>query len=194
VTHFLVTYGLVVLFVAVALESAGVPVPGETSLIAASALASRGYFNIGTVIAVAATAAILGDNGGYWTGRWGGRRLLGRFALSRRYAERVFPKAEQFFARYGGSAVFLARFVTGLRVSAAWMAGISRMGWWRFLLWNAAGGAAWSTLVGLVGYVLGHAALTAMSRYYWPVSAAVLLAMAAAGAIVWWRRRRPLRA
>ena len=159
-------------------------------MIAASTLAAQGYFDIATVIVIAATAAILGDNAGYWAGRWGGRRLLGRSALIRRYAERVLPKAEQFFARYGGSAIFLARFITGLRVGAAWMAGISRMDWWRFLLWNAAGGAVWATVVGLVGYILGHAALTVMSRYHWLVSSAVLLAMVAAGAIVWWWRRR----
>jgi membrane protein DedA with SNARE-associated domain len=117
--------------------------------------------------------------------------MASRPSLSRRYAERVLPKAEQLFARYGGSAIFLARFITGLRVGAAWMAGISRMDWWRFLLWNAAGGAVWATVVGLVGYVLGHAALTVMSRYHWLASAAVLLAMAAAGVVVWWRRRDP---
>jgi membrane protein DedA with SNARE-associated domain len=144
-THFIVTYGLGALFVAVALESAGMPVPGETSLIAAGALASQGYFDIGMVIVIAAMAAIMGDNAGYWAGRWGGRGLLGRSALIRRYAERVLPKAEQFFAHHGGSAVFLARFIAGLRVGAAWMAGMSRMDWRRFLPWNGAGGVVWAT-------------------------------------------------
>jgi membrane protein DedA with SNARE-associated domain len=189
-THFIVTYRLGALFVAVALESAGVPVPGETSLIATSALASQGYFDIGMVIIIAAMAAIVGDNAGYWAGRWGGRQLLGRSALIRRYAERVLPKAEQFFAHHGGPAVFLARFIAGLRVGAAWMAGMSRMDWRRFLLWNGAGGVVWATVVGLAGYLLGHAGLAVLSRDHWLAAAAVLLAIAAGGAIVWWRRRR----
>jgi membrane protein DedA with SNARE-associated domain len=194
VNHFIATYGLGALFMTVALESAGLPVPGETSLLAASALASRGYFDIGRVIVIAAIAAIVGDNVGYWVGRWGGRWLLGRSAIIRRYAERVLPKAEQFFARYGGAAVFLARFVTGLRVTAAWMAGISRMDWWRFLFWNAAGAVVWATVVSLAGYLLGHAAFAVVSRYQWLGAAAALLAMAAGAAIVWWRRHRSQRA
>jgi membrane protein DedA with SNARE-associated domain len=193
-THLIVTYGLGAVFAAVALESAGVPVPGEASLIAASALASQGYFNMAKVIGIAAMAAIVGDNFGYWAGRWGLRRLLGRSALIRRYAERVVPKAERFFARHGGSTVFLARFITGLRVSAAWLAGMSHMDWRRFLLWNAAGGVVWATVVGLAGYLLGDAALAVLLRYHWLAAAAVLLAIAAGGAIVWWKRQPSQRA
>lgn len=116
-------YGLEILFVAVALESVGVPVPGESSLIAAGVLASRGDLQMSGVVAVAATAAIVGDNVGYVLGRWGGRRLLDRWGPLRRCGPRVLPKTERFFARYGGAAVFLGRFITGIRVAAAWMAG-----------------------------------------------------------------------
>jgi membrane protein DedA with SNARE-associated domain len=166
VTHLIATYGLGILFAAVALESAGVPVPGEASLIAASALASRGDFHIGIVIAIAATAAIAGDNMGYVVGRWGGRRLLERWGPLRRLGERVLPTTQRFFARYGGAAVFLARFVTGVRVAAAWTAGLSRMQWWRFLLWNALGAVVWATVVALAGDVLAQAALAALSRLH----------------------------
>ncbi len=179
--HLIATYGLVGLFLAVALESAGVPGPGETSLISASVLASQGYFDIGWVILVAAVAAILGDNAGYWLGRWGGRRLLDRFALLRPYAERILPRAERFVARHGGKTVFLARFIAGLRVSAAWIAGIPRMDWWRFMLWNAARGIAGATAVGLAGYWLGHVASAVISRYGWLAAAALVLV---AGAVV----------
>jgi membrane protein DedA with SNARE-associated domain len=163
-THLIATYGLGILFAAVALESAGMPVPGEASLIAASALASRGNFHIGTVIGIAATAAIAGDNMGYVLGRWGGSRLLQRWGPLRRFGERMLPATERFFARYGGAAVFLARFVTGVRVAAAWTAGLSRMDWWRFLLWNALGAVAWATVVALAGDVLGQAVLAVLSR------------------------------
>ena len=163
-SEFIATYGLVVVFVAVALESAGVPMPGETSVIAASVLAAHGGPHLGSVIVVAATGAILGDNLGYWAGRYGARRLLRRSALLRRHAARVLPKTERFFARYGGAAVLLARFVPGVRVAAAWMAGTSRMDWWRFLFWNAAGGVVWAAVVGLAGDALGRAALDVLSR------------------------------
>ena len=163
-TEFIATYGLGILFVAVALESVGVPVPGESSLIAASVLASRGDFHIGIVIAVAAIAAIVGDNVGYVIGRCGGRRLLERWRPLRRLAERALPRAERFFARYGGAAVFLARFVAGVRVAAAWMAGVSSMDWRRFLVWNAFGAVVWAGVVALMGDVFGSVVHGALSR------------------------------
>jgi membrane-associated protein len=148
-------YGLEILFVAVALESVGVPVPGESSLIAAGVLASRGDLQMSAVVAAAATAAIVGDNVGYVLGRWGGRRLLDRWGPLRRFGPR---------ARYGGAAVFLGRFITGIRVAAAWMAGVSCMQWWRFLLWNALGAIVWATVVALSGDVVGQAARAALSH------------------------------
>src|SRR5213595_290997 len=135
-------YGLFLLFVLVAMESAGIPLPGETALVAAGVLASRGDMDIVAVIAVAATAAIVGDNIGYWAGRLGGRRLLERWEPLERHASRVLPWSERFFQRHGGKTIFLARFVAVLRVTAALVAGISRMHWWLFFLWNAAGGIA----------------------------------------------------
>jgi membrane protein DedA with SNARE-associated domain len=84
--------------------------------------------------------------------------------------------------------VFFAPLIAGLRVAATWMAGMSRMDWWRFLLWNAAGGMAWATVVGLTGEVLGHAALAVLSRVPWLAAAATLLALIAAGAMAWRRR------
>lgn len=156
-TDLLQTYGLPVLFLIIALESAGVPLPGETALIAAAVLASQGHLEIGAVVVVSALAAIVGDNIGYWVGRLGGRRLLYRNRLSARYAERFLPPAERFFARHGGKTVFLARFISGLRVAGALMAGISRMPWWGFLVWNAVGGVVWATGIGLTAFYCGLA-------------------------------------
>ena len=160
-THLVDQYGLAFLFVIVALESAGAWLPGETALIAAAVLASQGQFPLSAVVAIAAAAAILGDNLGYWIGRTFGRGILERFERVRR----LLPRAERFFAKHGGKAVFLARFIAGLRVTAAWMAGVGQMPWWRFLFWNACGGIAWAIGIGVLAYYAGRAAADAASQY-----------------------------
>jgi membrane protein DedA with SNARE-associated domain len=165
VTHFIQDYGLWFLFGVVCLESAGLWLPGETALIAAGVYASKGHLAIREVIVVAAVAAIIGDNIGYWLGREGGRRLIYRWGWSRRIADRVLPPAERFFERHGGKAVFLARFFGGVRVTGAWMAGITHMSWWKFLFWNALGGVVWATVVGLVSFYAGKAAADAIAHY-----------------------------
>jgi membrane protein DedA with SNARE-associated domain len=189
-THFISHYGLVFLFGIVCLESAGLWVPGETALIAAGVYASNGHLPIAGVIGVAAAGAIIGDNIGYWLGREGGRRLLYRYAILTRFAERVMPPAERFFTRHGGKAVFLARFFGGVRVTGAWMAGITRMPWWRFLFWNAAGGIVWATGVGLVAFYGGKAAADTIAKYgvYGGIAVAVAVVLAIAGLHVWRRR------
>jgi len=187
VTHLLLTHGLALLFALVAIESAGVPLPGETALIAAAVLASQGHYSIVAVIAVAAAGAIVGDNVGYWLGRKGGRTLLARVPLVRDHFERVLPPSERFFERHGSKTVFIARFFAVLRVTAAWLAGISRMPWWRFLLWNAAGGIVWAVVVGLVAYEVGRAAADAISRYglYAGIGVAVVVVTVVVGARFW---------
>jgi membrane protein DedA with SNARE-associated domain len=190
VTKLLLDYGLVLLFVLVAVESMGVPLPGETALIAAAVLASNGHYSIVAVIVVASAGAIFGDNVGYWIGRKGGRALLRRIPYLRDYFERVLPPAERFFKRHGAKAVFFGRFVSILRVTAAWLAGISHMSWWRFLAWNAAGGIAWATAVGIVAYYAGRAAADAINRYgLYAGIAVVVLVLVAAGGIHLWRRQ-----
>jgi len=166
VTHFFTSHGLPLLFAVVLLESFGIPLPGETALIAFGILASQGHYSIVWVIVVAATGAIVGDNLGYWLiGRLGGRELFERWGPLRRYSERFLPAAERLMARHGGKVVFFGRFITVLRYTAAWAAGIGRMHWWKFLFWNAAGGICWATAVGLVAYYSGHAAADAIQRY-----------------------------
>jgi membrane protein DedA with SNARE-associated domain len=166
VTDFFTSHGLPLLFVVVMLESFGIPLPGETALIAFGVLASQGHYSIVEVIAVAAAAAIVGDNLGYWLiGRLGGRRLFQRWDPLRRYSERVLPTAERLMAKHGGKTVFFGRFISILRFTAAWVAGIGRMRWGKFLFWNAAGAICWATLVGLVAYYAGNAAADALERY-----------------------------
>jgi membrane protein DedA with SNARE-associated domain len=189
VTHLLLDYGLVLLFVLVAVESAGIPLPGETALITAGVLA-HDHYGIEWVIVVAAAGAIVGDNLGYTLGRVGGRKLLERFELTRRYAERALPPAERFFARHGGKTVFFGRFVAFLRITSAWLAGISRMPWWRFFAWNAAGGIVWATGTGLLAYWAGKAAADAVQRYgLYAVVVLVVLGVVALLGLRFWRRR-----
>ena len=150
--------GYPLLFLLVGAESAGALLPGETALIVAAALASQGRLSLPLVIAVAAGAAILGDNIGYLIGRRGLRRLIdrpGRWAAGRR---RLVERGEVFFARRGPSAVFFGRWLPGLRVVASWLAGANRMPWPRFLVWNALGGIAWASTVGTLAYLLGRSA------------------------------------
>jgi membrane protein DedA with SNARE-associated domain len=190
VTHFITQYGLLFLFGIVCLESAGLWLPGETALIAAGVYAAEGNLSITAVIAVAAAGAIIGDNIGYWLGREGGRRLIERYGWLRRIAERLLPPAERFFARHGGKAVFLARFFGGVRVTGAWMAGITRMSWWRFLFWNAAGGVVWAIAVGLVSFYAGRAVADTIARYgvYGGIAVAIMFVLAI-GALHVWRNR-----
>jgi membrane protein DedA with SNARE-associated domain len=186
----LLQHGLVLLFLLVAMESAGVPLPGETALIAAAILAERGHYSIVAVIVIAAAAAIVGDNAGYWIGRKGGRALLRRIPVVHHYAERALPPSERFFRRHGAKTVFFGRFIAILRVTAAWVAGISRMPWWRFLFWNAAGGIAWAVLVAVVAYVFGRAAADAIGRYGLLGAAAIVVVgvVALVGLKVWRNR------
>lgn len=184
------SWALVLLFLLIGIESAGVPLPGETALVASGVLASQGKLNIATVIVVASAAAIIGDNCGYWLGRKGGRRLLERWSLVSRHTQKVLPRAERIFARHGGKTVFFGRFIAILRITAAWMAGIAHMPWGRFLLFNVAGGILWATLVGLVAYFLGRAAANAIQTY--GLYAAGAIALVTVGLLLgfrWWERR-----
>jgi membrane protein DedA with SNARE-associated domain len=165
-THFFTSHGLPLLFAVVMLESFGLPLPGETALIAFGVLASQGHYSIVTVIAVAAAAAIIGDNLGYWLiGRLGGRRLFESWGPLRRQADRFLPPTERLMAKHGGKIVFFGRFITVLRYTAAWAAGIAKMPWGEFLFWNAAGGICWATAVGLIAYYAGSAVADSIQRY-----------------------------
>ena len=164
--HFFTHHGLPLLFVVIMLESFGIPLPGETALIFFGLLAAKGNYDIVVVIVVAAAAAIVGDNLGYWLiGRLGGRALFRRTRWLSRWADSVIPRAERIMKRHGGKTVFFGRFIAILRFTAAWVAGLGRMPWWRFLFWNATGGIVWATAVALVAYYGGKAAADAITRY-----------------------------
>lgn len=149
-------YGYITVFAGVMLENAGVPVPGETVLLAGGALAHFGRLSLLSVVAVAIAGATLGDNLGFLIGRHGGRRLIERHGSLVGLTPRRLEEFDLFFRRHGAKTVFIARFVTGLRVFGALLAGGSGLAWRTFLVWNAIGAAVWATLVGLAGYLLGH--------------------------------------
>ena len=155
-THLLSTYGYWAVLVFVAIESMGIPFPGETMLIAAAIYAGNTHhLNIVLVIAAAAAGAILGDNLGFFVGREGGYRLLRRYGRYIRLDERKLKLGQYLFMRHGGKVVFFGRFVAVLRAWAAFLAGAGRMRWPRFLAFNATGGILWATIYGVGGYVLG---------------------------------------
>jgi membrane protein DedA with SNARE-associated domain/membrane-associated phospholipid phosphatase/putative flippase GtrA len=148
-------YGYLLILFGVMLESTGVPLPGETILIASGILVQRGHLDLGDVIFFGILGAVLGDQIGYWIGREGGRPFILRWGRYVFISPERLARAEAFFERHGGKAVFLARFFSGLRVFGALVAGMSRMRWGTFILYNALGGAVWATAVILVGYFLG---------------------------------------
>jgi membrane-associated protein len=165
VDHLIEVAGYPLLFVLVMAESSGVPIPGETALITAAVLASRGKLSIELVIVLAAIGAIVGDNIGYVIGRKGGRWMLerpGRFYSQRR---EVLRTGEPFFERHGPKAVYFGRFILGLRVWASWLAGATRMNWRSFAVWNALGGLSWATAIGLLAYFLGSSAGNAIETF-----------------------------
>jgi membrane protein DedA with SNARE-associated domain len=155
--HLLATYGYWAVLLFVAIESTGIPFPGETMLLAAAIYAgTTHHLQIWFVIAAAAAGAILGDNLGFWVGREGGFRLLRRYGRRVGLDERKLKLGMYLFRRHGGTVVFFGRFVAVLRAWAAFLAGTNCMPWLRFLVYNAAGGILWATIYGLGGYLLGR--------------------------------------
>jgi len=189
VEHLVKVSGYPLLFLLVMAEASGMPIPGETALIAASVLASSGTLQIEVVIALAAAAAIVGDNIGYLIGRKGGRWILERPGAFHEQRLQVLATGEPFFERHGPKAVFFGRFVLGLRVWASWLAGATRMPWRSFLVWNALGGICWAVLVGTIAYVLGSSAGNVLEAFgLWGLIAFVI---AIVGLFWWhWRNRR----
>jgi membrane-associated protein len=165
VDHLVQVAGYPLLFLLVMGESSGVPIPGETALITAAVLASRGKLSIELVIVLAAVAAIVGDNIGYVIGRKGGRWILERPGRFHRQRLDVLRTGEPFFERHGPKAVYFGRFLLGLRVWASWLAGATRMHWRSFALWNALGGVSWAVAIGLLAYFLGNSAGNAIQTF-----------------------------
>lgn len=177
VARLIESYGYAVVFVFVAIESLGIPLPGETVLVTAAALAALGHLSIWWVIAIAAAGGIIGDAAGYWIGRLGGLALLKRYGRLIHFDERKLDKVHSFFARHGSKAVFFGRFIALLRTWAALLAGTAEMPYRVFTLYNVLGGITWATLFGTLGYVFGRS-LPLLERYIGQASLAVVLLIA----------------
>jgi membrane protein DedA with SNARE-associated domain len=159
INHLLQSYGYLAVFLFVALESMGAPLPGETALIAAALYAGSTHrLSIALIAVVAAIAAIAGDNAGYWLGKHGGTRLVRRYGHWVRLDARKLKAGRYLFARHGGKVVFFGRFITVLRTYAAFFAGLNGMRRSRFLLANAAAGVLWAVAVSVGAYALGSTA------------------------------------
>jgi membrane protein DedA with SNARE-associated domain len=174
----------------IGLESMGVPSPGETALILAAVLASQGRLQIWLVIVIAAASAIVGDNIGYWLGRTLGLRVIEAPGPLHKHRVKAVAAGRRFFARHGGKAVFLGRWIALVRVATAWLAGIDEMRFIEFYVWNALGGITWAITYGLVGYYGGQAAANVLSQV--GIYGAIALGVAAVLALgfVKWRKRR----
>jgi membrane protein DedA with SNARE-associated domain len=180
--------GYPALFLLVMAESGGIPLPGETALITAAILASQGKLQIELVIAIAALAAITGDNAGYLISRKAGRRLLERPGLFERQRRQVLELGGPFFERRGPNAVFFGRWILGLRTWASWLAGASKMPWRSFAFWNAAGAISWATTIGLVAYFIGNTATNAITAF--GLFALLVVVLAGGGSLVLRRLHR----
>jgi membrane protein DedA with SNARE-associated domain len=182
VQHLIAHYGYAAIFLVVMLESAGIPMPGETILISAAVLAGTKHaLDIRWVIAAAAGGAIVGDNIGFWAGREFGEPLLERWGHLVGLDARKRTLGRYLFARYGGSIVFFGRFIALLRAFAAVLAGANGLAPWRFFVFNALGGITWATIFGLGGYLLG----ASIHRIAGPVGWAMLSVAVLAAAFVW---------
>jgi membrane-associated protein len=168
-------------------ESAGLPIPGESSIMVAAIAASEGALSLWVVLVIAIAAAILGDNLGYLGGRTVGRRVwtAGRIAKKRR--QRWLDETDEFFAAHGRMAVVVARWLPVARFTVAWLAGINQMRWRQFVFWNAVGGVSWVLTVGLAAYAIGHTAQNAITALGFVGLAGLVIGM---GGHLAWRRRR----
>ena len=176
--HFIDTYGYLAVFILVGAESLGIPLPGETALITAGIYAGHTHrLNPWLIFLVAAAAAIIGDNIGYWIGDKGGYRLARRYGHRVRLDERKLKIARYLFDRHGVKVVFFGRFVSVLRTYAAFLAGTSKMRWRKFLPANAAGGIVWAGIYTLAAYLAGNALQNASGIIDWVLIGAAVVAI-----------------
>jgi membrane protein DedA with SNARE-associated domain len=153
----LVDYGYIIVFLAICIESMGVPFPGETMLLVASAYsANTHHLSIVGVIASAAGGAIFGDSLGYWIGREGGRKLIRKYGRYVGLTDDRYQKAQDYLKQHGGKAVFFGRFVSIARTWIALLVGAHHLNYMQFLIYNVMGGIVWATLYGSLGYLFGE--------------------------------------
>lgn len=187
---FFARYGYWVIFFGVMLENAGLPVPGETVLLFAGFLAYQGEIDLVPAMLTAIAGATLGDSGGYLVGRYGGTAVADKYC--RRFFPKKFDKAQALFRQHGHWAVFVARFITGLRVFSGILAGMFRMKYLRFLIFNFTGAVLWAFTISSVGFLFGSSweSLVHFVKEFHRLTLAVLVAGILIAVFVYVRRRQ----
>ncbi|MDP9268691.1 MAG: DedA family protein [Acidobacteriota bacterium] len=186
-------YGYWTLVVILLLENAGLPVPGETTLLFASFLAySERELHLGYIILFGIIACTLGDNLGYLIGYRGGRPLLDRYQRLFHIRQRTITRGERLFQRYGSVTIFFARFLFGMRIIAGPLAGVLRMPWRKFAVFNFLGASVWVSVIATLGYVFGSQWVRLV--HYLKSAQLLLLALFLLVALAFWRRRSMRRA
>ena len=184
IEQYMIAYGYWAVFFGVMLENAGVPVPGETILLIAGYFASTGEFHLALVMVIAATGAVIGDNIGFAIGHHYGRKALLRVGRFFFLTPKRFERMENYFARHGNRTILVARFITGLRVFAALLAGASKMPWRVFVVYNVAGAVLWSVVITTLGYLFG-ASLPLLVKWVGRSGTILLIAAIVIGVVVW---------
>jgi membrane protein DedA with SNARE-associated domain len=185
-----VQYGYWAVGAALLAENAGIPVPGETILLLACFLTySEQNLRLPWIILVGTIAATLGDNLGFAAGYYGGRPLLARYQTLFKIQNRTLERGEELFARYGAVTVFFARFVFGLRIIAGPLAGVLRMPWRKFMVFNFLGAALWVSVIAGAGYLFGQH-WERLQQDVKRIDVAIVILLLVAVAILWWRSRR----
>jgi len=188
---FFARYGYWVVFFGVMLENGGLPLPGETVLLFAGFLAYQGEARLVWTIAIAIAGATMGDSLGYTLGRYGGNAFFDRYVRRFKFLSRQFENAKALFLRHGHWAVFTGRFITGLRVFAGPLAGLFKMPYPRFLLYNFTGAAVWATVIGCVGFLFGNSLdnLVHVAKDFHRVTLGLVGVLVLVGLIVYLKRR-----
>jgi len=184
IEHYMLTYGYWAVFFGVMLENAGVPIPGETILLVAGYFASTGVFRVPLVMLVAATGAVIGDNIGFAIGHHYGRGFLLRVGRFFFLTPKRIEHMENYFKSHGNKTILVARFITGLRVFAALLAGASRMPWRVFVVYNVAGAVLWSFAITLLGYLFGQS-LPLLVKWVGRTGTILLIVAIVLGIIAW---------
>jgi len=184
IEQYMLAYGYWAVFFGVMLENAGVPVPGETILLIAGYFASTGKFHLGLVMLIAATGAVLGDNIGFAIGHHFGRNVLLRIGRFFFLTPKRLAHMENYFERHGNKTILVARFITGLRVFAALLAGASKMPWRVFIVFNMAGAVLWSVVISTLGYLFGQS-LPLLIKWVGRSGTILLISAIVVGIVVW---------
>jgi membrane protein DedA with SNARE-associated domain len=187
--HLIETYGYWILFLLVAVESVGIPLPGETALVTAAAVAATGRLDVFWVFGIGALAAIIGDNCGYWLGRTGGLQVIERYGHHVGLSDAKLIRVRGFYASHGSKTVLIGRFIAIMRSWAAILAGVMRMSCPRFIAFNATGCILWTSAFTTLGYVFGRN-LPLVEKYIREIGIGLAIVVLLAIAVFVARKRR----